>query len=47
LGGVVADMLEPHEHRQDDALPLNSGRLLEALRKVFDCLAVERRLPAE
>ena len=46
LRGMIADLLQPHQHRQHDALALDALGLLQALRQVLDGLAVQRRLPA-
>ncbi len=43
---MVADLLEPHQHRKHDALALNAFGSVEAPGKVLDGLAVQRRLPA-
>ncbi len=46
LRGMVADLLEPHQHRQHDALALDALGLLQAFRQVLDGLGVQRGLPA-
>src|SRR5439155_1948605 len=44
LGGMVADLLEMHEHRQDEATARHAAGALEALAKIVHGSFVECRL---
>ena len=44
LRGMIADLLEPHDERQHEALPLDAVRVVQRLGQFGDRLLVERRL---